>query len=300
MKSNLLLGIALGLLIVLQGCSINFGPTVKSKPKAVSQTVEHVTNSPLLVKTRNGKVEVTVDSSVTSVSIEAKIYCGGATQAEADERVANASVVAIRQTNQSLLIKPEFPGGPRSGDGASFKIKVPSSNGIEIHTSNGRVTARNLNGPIFIDTSNAYIELADHNGNAVLDTSNGGVKVTNLKGNLEVDTSNGKIEVLQLAGSAIVDTSNASVFVSLAPGQNGPILADSSNGSITVHVGSAFIGKVTFDTSNGKIHIDDNSGVISSQHLRGNEGTLVIGQGGQTSRLDTSNASITFVIDAEG
>ncbi len=293
MKRNLLLGIALGLLIIIQGCSTHF----RSQPISVSQTVEHVDDSPLVVKTRNGKVEVSADPGITSVSIEVKIVCGGKTQAEADERIASALVVAIRQADQSLLIKPEFPGGTQSGDGASFVIKVPGSNGVEIHTSNGHVTASGLNGSILIDTSNGYIKLADHNGSAVLDTSNGRVIVNNLKGNLEVDTSNGKIKVEQLAGSAIVDTSNASVFVSLAAGQKGPIVADSSNGSITVHVGSAFIGEVLFDTSNGKINVDDHAGIITSHRISRNKGTLVIGSGGQKSRLDTSNASITFVID---
>lgn len=296
MKRNLLLGIILGLLVILQGCSRQF----KSTPIAASQTVEHVAGAPLVVKTRNGKVAVSADPGITSVSIEAKIVCGGKTQAEADERIAKALVVAIRQADQSLLIKPEFPGGPRSGDSASFIIKVPTSNGVEIYTSNGRVIASGLNGPIIIHTSNGYIKLADHNGSAVLATSNSRVKVTNLKGNLEVDTSNGKIEVLKLAGSANVDTSNASVFVSLAPGQKGPIVADSSNGSITVHVGSAFVGKVRLDTSNGKINVNDHAGVITSHHISRNAGTLVIGNGGKRSRLDTSNASITFVIDAEG
>lgn len=296
MKRNFLLGITLGILVILQGCS----SYVSSRPIAFSQIVEHVADAPLVVKTRNGSVEVSAEPGMIGISIEAKIVCGGKTQSEADERLALASVVAIRNSDHTLLIKPDFPGGSQNGDGASFVIKVPSSNGVEIYTSNGRVTARNLNGPIIIDTSNGRIELVDHIGPAILDTSNGGVKVTNLKGNLEVDTSNGKIEVLQLAGSADVDTSNASVFISLSPGQKGPILADSSNGSITVQVGSTFIGKVTFDTSNGKIHIDDHAGIISSHHLSGSEGTIVIGKGGPKSRLDTSNASITFVIDAEG
>lgn len=300
MRRNLSLSLGLMLFASLGACSIDFGQTVRSKVTRLTQSIKHVSNAPVEIRTRNGSVEITVDQSLDAVSIEAKIVCGGKTTAEAEERVAQASLTVIRQADQTLLIAPSFPGGPQNGDSASIWVKLPDARGVEIHTSNARVSSSGLTGEIVIDTSNGAVELADHHGKATIETSNGGVIVKRLGGDLQVDTSNGSIDVIDLAGTANLDTSNASVFVSLAPGQTGPIIAESSNGPITVKVGPAFVGTVTMDTSNGPIIVNDPAGVITSRRMKKSEGTLIVGEGGAASRLDTSNAAIKFIIQSQG
>ncbi len=297
-----ILSLSLGLLLVasLGACSVHFGQTARSKVTSLTQSIQHVSNAPVEIRTLNGSVDIAADQSLDAVLIEANIVCGGKTKAEAEERVAQASLTVIRQADQTLLIAPSFPGGPQNGDGASIWVRLPDARGVEIHTSNGKVSSSGLTGEIVIDTSNGRVELADHHGAATIETSNGRVIVRRLQGDLQVDTSNGRIKVIDLAGRAKLDTSNASVFVSLAPQQSGPIIADSSNGSITVQVGPAFVGTVTFDTSNGPIIVNDPVGVITSYRMHRSEGTLVVGEGGATTRLDTSNASIKFIIRSEG
>ncbi|MEE9130489.1 MAG: hypothetical protein V3T84_10770 [Phycisphaerales bacterium] len=300
MRRNLSLILGLLLSASLGACSIHFGQTARSKVTSLTQSFQHVTDAPVEIRTRNGSVDIAADQSLDAVSIEAKIVCGGKTKAEAEERVAQASLTVIRQADQTLLIAPSFPGGPQNGDGASIWVRLPDARGVEIHTSNGKVSSSGLTGEIVIDTSNGRVELADHHGTATIDTSNGSIIVTQLQGDLEADTSNGRIEVVDLAGTAKLDTSNGSVFVSLASGQTGPIIADSSNGPITVKVGPAFVGTVTMDTSNGPIIVNDPLGVITSRRMNKSEGTLVVGEGGPASRLDTSNAAIKFIIQSEG
>lgn len=300
MRRNLCLSLALLLVVFLQACSIHFGQTARSKVTSLTQSMQHVSDAPVEIKTRNGSVNIAADQSLDAVWIEAKIVCGGKTKAEAQERVAQASLTVIRQADQTLLIAPSFPGGPQNGDGASIWVKLPGARGVEIYASNGRVSSSGLTGEIVIDTSNGTVELADHHGTATIDTSNGSVIVTQLQGDLEADTSNGRIKVIDLAGSANLNTSNGLVFVSLALGQTGPIIADSSNGPITVKVGPAFVGTVTMDTSNGPIIVNDPMGVITSHRMHGSQGTLVVGDGGPASRLDTSNAAIKFIIQSQG
>ncbi len=300
MRRNLSLSLGLMLFASLGACSIDFGQTVRSEVTSLTQSIQHVSDAPVQIRTRNGSVDITADQSLDAVSIEAKIVCGGKTKAEAEERVAQASMTVIRQSDQTLFITPNFPGGRQNGDSASIWVRLPDARGVEIHTSNAPVSSSGLTGEIVIDTSNGTVELADHHGAATIETSNASVIVRHLQGNLRADTSNGRIEVVDLAGTAKLDTSNASVFVSLAPGQTGPIIADSSNGSITVKVGPAFVGTVTFDTSNGPIIVNDPEGVITSRRMNKSEGTLVVGDGGPASRLDTSNAAIKFIIRSEG
>ncbi|MEE8155944.1 MAG: DUF4097 family beta strand repeat-containing protein [Phycisphaerales bacterium] len=300
MRHNLSLILGLLLVASLGACSIHFGQTARSKVTSFTQSIQHVSDAPVEIRTRNGSVDIAAEQSLDAVSIEAKIVCGGKTKAEAEERVAQASLTVIRRADQSLLIAPSFPGGPQNGDGASIWVKLPDARGVEIYTSNGSVSSSGLTGEIVIDTSNGRVELADHHGTATIETSNGRVIVRHLLGDLHADTSNGPIEVIDLAGSANLDTSNGSVFVSLASGQAGPIIADSSNGPITVKVGPTFVGTVTMDTSNGPIIVDDPVGVITSRRMHKSEGRLVVGEGGATTRLDTSNAAIKFIIQSEG
>ena len=85
-------------------------------------------------------------------------------------------------------------------------------------------------------------------------------------------------------------------MLSLHDDQGGPIDLDTSNGSITVRVGASFAGTVTLDTSNGSLTVRDHIGRISSQTISKSYGKIVVGEGGEASRLDTSNGRIRFTI----
>jgi hypothetical protein len=262
----------------------------------LTRTTEHVPESGIHVDTKNGRIEVVADPQRSDVQIEAHLKCKGRNQEEADQRLAATTVSITRDADQRLVVKPVFPDLHRGGDGASFVIKVPDANGLQLDTSNGSVTVSALSGELVIDTSNGAIQVTDHDGDARVDTSNGSVTVTNLSGSLWADTSNGKIALTNVGGPVDADTSNGSIKLVLAGDQTGPIKLDTSNGSITVDVGPSFAGSVSFDTSNGSIHVSDVTGRISSSSLSRNKGRITVGEGGQPSRLDTSNGSIHFRI----
>ena len=112
-------------------------------------------------------------------------------------------------------------------------------------------------------------------------TSNGGITLENVDGPITADTSNGRIEV------------------SLTAAQTGPLNLDTSNGSITVRVGPGFHGAVKLGTSNGSITVRDLAGRISEQTISRSRGRIVVGEGGEPSRLDTSNGRIRFTVEME-
>ncbi len=270
--------VLVGLLAIpLQGGSLLFGHVYRARTSFSTQ-VDHVVGAGLTVKTRNGSVEVVASPDASEVSITARLTCGGDTQEEADARLAAATVSVTRAADRRLLIEPVFPGGPRSGDGASIVVGLPDATGVHLDTSNGSVIARGLGGRL------------------VIDTSNGGVTVVGHVGSLNADTSNGRVRVEDLDGPARIDTSNASINLTLAPTQSGPLNLDTSNGSISVVVGPAFVGAVSFSTSNASLSVKDNLGRINRKNLRKSRGTIVVGTGGDSSRLDTSNGRIVFEI----
>ena len=135
--------------LALQGCShiLGFGKWNKAKTD-LTHRVEHVRGSALVVKTRNGQVEVAASPEYTGVLIEAHIKCVGRTQAEADDRLARTTLSVGRTADNTLVIEPIFADEARGGDGASITIRLPDAHDADIATSNGRVTATGSPGTV--------------------------------------------------------------------------------------------------------------------------------------------------------
>jgi hypothetical protein len=278
--------------MVLAGCTIT-GHRVSADKTA---TIGHAPGSAVLVESRNGSVEIVAEEGRSEVQVSAKVTCTGDTAQEAADRSAQACVDVARATDGTLTIKPVFPGGARGNDGASLTIRLPDADGAEVRTSNGRVWVRGLAGKLVVDTSNGPVQINNHDGPAVIETSNGAVTVAGLAGSLKIDTSNGPVEASGVAGSANIDTSNGAITLVLNPDQTGPIRLETSNGSIRATVGSAFTGQVRLDTSNGSVKLNGNLSRVKSSDMGKSHGTVVIGDGGEASIIDTSNGRIELVI----
>ncbi len=284
------------LLVVMSLTACSFWNSGYRSQKTLNLTSDHVAGSAVEVRSRNGRIEVVAVSNRTDVAITAKIYARGATMAEAEERLASTTLLISRTDDGTLLVEPKFPEPVRGGDGASILIELPGANGATLRTSNGSVHIYGLTGTLVVDTSNGSVEVVNHQGDTTVDTSNGSITVEDHVGALSIDTSNGSIRINGLDGSVVADTSNGSIVLTLHDDQAGPINLDTSNGSITVRVGASFAGTVTLDTSNGSITVRDHIGRITSQTISKNYGRIVVGEGGEASRLDTSNGRIRFTI----
>jgi DUF4097 and DUF4098 domain-containing protein YvlB len=255
-----------------------------------------MSGAPIVVETQNGSIEFIADSAVSDVQIDATLRCGGESQEKADELLTLASISVQRDTSRTLTIKAILPEDHRGRHGASFVIRLPDADGVSAKTSNGKIVANGLAGELIADTSNGSIVIADHDGSVRIDTSNGSVKAERIAGSLTVDTSNGNVEAMDVGGPVKIDTSNGSIAMKLDPKHNGPLHLDSSNGSISATVGTKFAGVMKLDTSNGSITVKDTAGRITSQVIEKSSGHLTIGEGGESSIIDTSNGRIEVVI----
>ena len=294
MRKLLYTAFVLFVIMPLTACS--FSNNWHRSQMTMNLNSDHIAGSAVEVRSRNGRIEVIAAPNRTDVAITAKIYARGSTMAEAEERLAASTLLVSRTDDGTLLVEPKFPEPVRSGDGASILIEVPDANGATLRTSNGSVHTYGLTGALIVDTSNGSVEVVDHDGNTKVDTSNGSITVDDHVGALSADTSNGSIRINGLNGPVEADTSNGSIVLSLHDDQSGPIDLDTSNGSITVRVGASFAGTVTLDTSNGSVTVRDHLGRISSQTISKSYGRIVVGEGGEPSRLDTSNGRIRFTI----
>ena len=267
---------ALLIVSMFQGCVLfNMNRAKLEK----SFTVMHVPDSSLSVSSRNGSIDVIADPDLDEVVIDVMFTCGGATMIEAEERVADATLIIERSTSRTLTIRPEFPGGPRNGDGARIVVHLPDADGVDISTGNGGVAALGLTGPLLIGTSNGRVRVEDHDGEA------------------KIKTSNGRVTVLRHGGAVEARTSNGRIILTLLNDVSEPFYLRSSNGSITATVGASFNGRVTFDTSNGRVRVSGDDDRITRERLRRRSGYVVLGSDdGRESVIDTSNGSINFKI----
>lgn len=162
-------------LAVMAGCV----PT-QSASKTLTLSTPYIQGDGIIVLGRNGAVELLVDETQSRVMVTAEVKCSGATHAEAEERLAGATVTLERNPERGLVIEPVFPGGARSNDGASLSILLPRTARAQVDTSNGAVTVRGLSGPLTVRTGNGRITVAEHDGAATLNTSNGAIEVDGL------------------------------------------------------------------------------------------------------------------------
>jgi hypothetical protein len=277
------------------GCSFSSWDHATAR-REIIQSAEHVSGSALTIQTHNGGLEVLGSPDQSDVQIHATLVLRAATEPEAQRRAAEASLKVERDAKGRLHITPVFPEPRHGGDGASIRVTLPDATNVTLEASNGPITVRGLGGLLMADTSNGPIDVSDHNGPAQIETSNGPVSVSNITGKLVVDTSNGPLDLENINGSVIADTSNGSITLSLLPEQRGPLHLDTSNGPIKVRVGSAFAGPVHLDTSNSRVTVNDPQKRVTENSLGKTGGSIVVGDGGEASRVDTSNASIVFTI----
>jgi len=173
----------------------------------------------LFVSTDNGRVELIRDATAAEVRIEAKVRCTGATQAEADERLAKSKLVAVRDDAGCVRVSVEFPERAGSSwgwqsDSASITVRAADLSGIEVVTSNGSIVSGGFSGTATLVTSNGRISVDGHDGPVVARSSNGAITVSGVR-SLTARTSNGRIDATLADGSAgdvDLDSSNGSVL----------------------------------------------------------------------------------------
>jgi hypothetical protein len=187
------------------------------------------------------------------IRVRARVVARAETQAEADQLAAQVKVVS-----DGGSLRAEGPR--RSGEGGwsvSFELMVPARTGLDVRTTNGGITVRDVHGQIGMTTTNGGITLENVDGDVRGETTNGGVRAT-LGGSgwqgqgLDLRTRNGGVRLLLPDGySAHVEagTTNGGISCSFPVTVQGSISrqlsADIGGGGATL----------TLRTTNGGISI---------------------------------------------
>ena len=264
----------------------------------------------VMVETFNGSIEI-VGWEQNTVEVNATKYAS--TKAAADgitfDVAGSSSSVRVR------VNRP--PEAPWSRVGARFSIRVPHRTMLDlVSTSNGHVRIEDVEGKARLHTSNGPIRVIGFKGEMEGRTSNGTIEIENLDGNANLHTSNGSIRAEVAHGSFEAGTSNGSINARLTDlPTNRPVTLESSNGHIDLTISGKETPDVRASTSNSSItlHLPSTSNARVRAHTshsnvssefdelhgdndrRNHELEGVIGRGGSSIELSTSNGSIKIL-----
>jgi hypothetical protein len=224
--------------------------------------------------------------------------------------------------------KGSFTKWFKSSGKTRFVIEVPASTEVDIDTSGGSITAKNLDsqarldtsggaisasqigGELLADTSGGSITIEEVDGNVNADTSGGGIKITGVRGDvradtsgggitigdvtgdIDADTSGGGIKIDQAGGRVRADSSGGPIRVSFAPGNSAGGSMSTSGGGITVEIDSGASFDIDAHSSGGSVTFDvpvTVQGKVSKSSVKGQ-----VGSGGNLLKLRTSGGGITI------
>jgi len=161
------------------------------------------------------------------------------------------------------------------GDGgleaaADLDIQVPAGQEIIIYLVAGTLTARNLDGKIYLDTHRADVTATAMKGYLDIDAGSGDVKVDGLEGELRVDIGSGDVTLANVKGTMVdLDTGSGEVHgtgiaadaLRVDTGSGGVELDGLVAQRAEIDVGSGDVDLV-WNTDPGDINIDSGSGNV--------------------------------------
>ncbi|MCX6621347.1 MAG: DUF4097 family beta strand repeat-containing protein [Acidobacteria bacterium] len=255
----------------------------------------------------NGAVEITA-------GMDDKIDVAG-TKYAATESMLKSLRVEVSATPDSVRIESIRPSGHEYGANVRYTLRVPRQTRLDrIQTTNGSVRADGLELPASLRTTNGSITIRQFAASVEAQTSNGAIRLDSVKGPVTLRTTNGSIHAEELAGGLDATTTNGSITAKLmgasadrgvhAETTNGHIdltleavspagvQARTTNSAITLRLPADANARVSATTTHGRIEDEFQLGGSSRGSQRRTELDSVIGSGGPTVSLRTTNGSI--------
>lgn len=230
-----------------------------------------------------------------------------------DEGLADKYDFSFEERGDRVVIRVEKRGNFTSRwfswkDSPEFDIEVPRRSSLEIRTSGGRISARDIDGTADLHTSGGRIELETISGTVDASTSGGSISATELgatadlsssggsigvegiAGDLKVKTSGGSIDISDAGGRVNANTSGGSVTASFTPGNSAGGSLSSSGGRITAYIDATAALDLDASSSGGGVTVDLPVTVQGRMSRRAVRGSL--NGGGPLLRLHTSGGGV--------
>jgi DUF4097 and DUF4098 domain-containing protein YvlB len=140
-----------------------------------------------------------------------------------------------------------------------MEIHMPRSAKVNVHSGDGDVSAKGLEGELDFATGDGRLELEDVDGSLRAHTSDGSVRVSGRFDGLELRTSDGRVEVEARPGSQLrsawdVRSSDGSVMLRLPADLAADVELHTSDGNITTNIPIAVEGSFSRHDIHGKMN----------------------------------------------
>jgi DUF4097 and DUF4098 domain-containing protein YvlB len=239
--------------------------------------------SKLWVKNRNGGIHVT-GWDKDEVALTAQIR---------DSAKRRVDLVIQRKGEdldiEAVFQQPSWSFGFYVSPRCELTLQVPRKVLGYFRTTNGTVSAENLDGYARCEATNGSI-LVDHiRGEVRVDTTNGPIEARSLAARIKGGTTNGRIILEDIEGGIHLETTNGSIRARNLDGWGEGIRLESTNGNIEVELGKA-TGDLSMENSNGSLEIRV-PGVQVIEQSKHSARVKVPGRS-QPIRLETTNGSI--------
>ena len=240
------------------------------------------------VETNDAAIEVTA-SSASEVS--ARVVTGGYTVSPNDVRIERDI-----QNGNHIEIEVRVPRMSwHWGDDHRFvrvELSVPANTDLNLHSGDGHIRCRGVNGALNIETGDGNIEVSELRGTIRLHTGDGHIEGNGMDGALDASTSDGHLRVRGRFDALHLETGDGSVTADILPGSkmSGNWSIRTSDGSVTVRMSEAIAADIEAHTGDGSISSQLPlmvSGMLGRQDLRGK-----LAGGGPTLQIRTGDGSI--------
>lgn len=202
----------------------------------------------LEIENTNGSIEIT-GWDRNSIEVSGTKYA-------ADEQALRDIQIKVEVHGNAASIRTETPRDFFHGNfGAKYVIRLPRRVQLDrAVTTNGSVTAEELEGGGEIRSTNGHISLARDSGNYEVQTTNGGIDVDDVSGDEHLETTNGGIHGNVKAGSVDAGSTNGGLDITvMKPQQDMPIRVHTTNGGLTLALAEYHANPVTAETTHGGV-----------------------------------------------
>jgi hypothetical protein len=224
------------------------GVDVPSDSRTEHRTEKLDQGAKLWVKNRNGSIRVT-GWERAEMSLTAQIRDSPKRRVELvlQRKGADLDVEAVFQ-------QPSWSFGAYISPRCELTLQVPRKLIGYFRTTNGNVSAENLDGYAHCEATNGSILVSRIRGEVHVDTTNGAIEARDLAARLKGNTTNGRIVLEGVEGGIHLETTNGPIHARNLDGWGEGIRLESTNGSIEVELGRA-TGDLVAENSNGSLDI---------------------------------------------
>ena len=283
--------IACMFLLLLPGCDSGAWDAKQLVSNMQKISLEESPSS-IRIKSGNASVNLRVDRSAPTGSIEAEYWMEHDSMAEASD-LLRASTLTPDMDDGRLYLEPLL----QEGVSVHLEIILPDIEGVFIEIENGSVNVSGASGETDVKLGNGSVTVTDQQGTVTARLTNGSISVTNPTDVLELHTENGTITIEHAVSDIRARTANGSVTLDVQADMSPSLQVFATNGSIECQVGPAFTGEIDLVCENGSVQVTDQPGIVTAEVVDddGNR-HLVIGGGYNKSTLRSGNGSVEFTI----